>query len=149
MEEQVVVVIVGRPCRCMKRSLRVTAVCLVERAGCQVGGIEMLVLPLLTAGCSWRPGASAGSERMTRAQSIPPAVDPVPRTMSDSPRLIGADYDLSGRLNRSVYGLVLDATTPVEAIPLSAQQTTREHVHAPDCYFAVAVAVENDQTKPS
>jgi hypothetical protein len=61
--------------------------------------------------------------------------------------LTGADHDLSGRLSRSVYGQVLDATTPDEAIPLSAQQTTREHVHAPECYFAVAVAVENDQTK--
>jgi hypothetical protein len=59
VEEQVVVVIVGRLCRCMKRSLRVTVVCLVERAGCQVGGIEMLVLQMLTAGCSWRPAASA------------------------------------------------------------------------------------------
>jgi hypothetical protein len=60
--------------------------------------------------------------------------------MSDSPRLIGADYDQSGRLSSSVYVQVLDATTPDEAIPLSAQQTTRAHVHAPES----SVVVEND-----
>lgn len=144
VEEEQVVVIVGRSCRCMKRSRRVTAVCLAKQASCQVGGIERLLKPMLTAGCSGRPGASAGSERRTRAQSIPLAVDAVPRTMSDSPRSTGANHDQSGRLSRSVYVPGLDATTPDEAIPLSAQQTTREHDHAPELYFAAAVAVEND-----
>jgi hypothetical protein len=67
--------------------------------------------------------------------------------MSDSPRLIGADHDQSGRLSRSVYVPVLDARKPDEAIPLSVQQTTREHVHAPESYFAVAAG--NDRTMPS
>jgi hypothetical protein len=59
VEEEQVVVIEGRPCRYMKRSQQVTAVYLVERADCQVAEIEMLGLPLLSADCSWRPGASA------------------------------------------------------------------------------------------